>query len=121
MLERIFSEHFRVEEKVVKAKVAKELNASSLQSPDDLEATYREKGNKSYEGYVANLTETCDPDNSLQLITKVQVASNHTENAELLVETLPVMKERTDLDTLYTDGGYSSPNADQTLQDNQIE
>ena len=103
------------------SKDEKELSASSLQSPDDLEATYREKSKKSYKGYVANLTETCDPDNPLQLITKVQVASNHTEDAELLVETLPDLKERTDLDTLYTDDGYGSLDADQTLQDNQVE
>lgn len=121
MLMRVFGEHFRVEEKAIKVKEGKELSATSLQSPDDLEATYREKGKKSYKGYVANLTETCDPDNDLQLITKAQVASNHTEDAELLVEAIPDLKERTDLDTLYTDGGYGSPDVDKTLQDNQIE
>jgi hypothetical protein len=130
MFERVFGEHFRVEEQALKTKTDKELSASSLQSPDDLEATYREKSRKSYKGYVANLTETCDPDNPLQLtpalaagasVTKVQVASNHTEDAELLVEALPELKERTDLDTLYTDGGYGSPAADQTLRDNQVE
>jgi len=121
MFERVFGEHFRVEEKVLKTKIDKELSASSLQSPDDLEATYREKNKKSYKGYVASLTETCDPDNPLQLITKVQVASNHTEDAELLVEALPDLKERTDLDTLYTDGGYGSSAVDQTLREAQIE
>jgi hypothetical protein len=121
MFERVFSEHYRVEEQALKTKIDKELSASSLQSPDDLEATYREKSKKSYKGYVANLTETCDPDNDLQLITKVQVASNHTEDAELLVEALADLKERMDLDTLYTDGGYGSPAADQTLQDKQVE
>jgi hypothetical protein len=121
VLERVFSEHFKVEEKVLKVKIGKELSASSLQSPDDLEATFRRKNKKSYKGYVVNLTETCDPDNALQLITKVQVASNNTEDADLLVEALPNLKERTDLKTLYTDGGYGSPVADQTLQDNQVE
>ncbi|MDP2381074.1 MAG: transposase, partial [Pseudohongiella sp.] len=121
MFERVFGEHFRVEEKVLKIKIDKELSASSLQSPDDLEATYRQKNTKSYKGYVANLTETCDPENPLQLVTKVQVASNHTEDAEMLVEALPNLKERTGLDTLYTDGGYGSSNADQILQDNQVE
>ena len=121
MLERVFGEHFRVEEKVVKTKVAKELSASSLQSPDDLEATYREKGNKSYKGYAANLTETCDPENDLQLITKTQVASNSVDDAKLMEEALPNLKERTELETLYTDGGYGSPSADQTLRDKQVE
>jgi hypothetical protein len=121
VLERVFSEHFRVEEKVLKTKVGKELSASSLQSPDDLEATYRQKNKKSFRGYVANITETCDPENELQLITKVLVASNNIDDAQLLVEDLPNLKVRTDLDTLYTDGGYGSPDADLTLQDNQVE
>jgi len=83
--------------------------------------TYRQKNNKSFRGYVANLTETCDPENPLQLVTKVQVASNHTDDAKLLVEALPNLKERTELDTLYTDGGYGSTDADKTLQDHQVE
>ena len=121
MLERVFGEHFRVEETVVKTKVAKELSASSLQSPDDLEATYREKGNQSYKGYVANLTETCDPENKLQLITKAEVAPNCVDDAKLMEKDLSNLKERTDLETLYTDGGYGSPDADQTLRDHQVE
>lgn len=121
MLERVFGEHYRVEEKVVKTKVAKELSASSLQSPDDLEATYREKGNKSYKGYVANLTETCDPENKLQLITKAEVAPNSVDDAKLMERDLSNLKERTNLKTLYTDGGYGSPDADQTLRDHQVE
>ena len=121
MLMRVFGEHFRVEEKVLKIKEGKELSANSLQSPDDLEATYRQKNNKSFQGYVANLTETCDAENPLQLVTKVQVAANHTDDAEMLVEALPNLKERTDLATLYTDGGYGSPDADKTLLTNQVE
>jgi len=121
ILERVFGEHFRVEEKALKTKIGQELSASSLQSPDDLEATYRQKGLREYIGYVANITETCDPDNPLQLITQVQVAPNNTEDAELLVEALPNLQARTELATLYTDGGYGSAEADQALQDNQVE
>jgi hypothetical protein len=57
----------------------------------------------------------------LQLVTKVQVASNHTEDAKMLVEALPNLKERTDLDTLYTDGGFGNPDADKILETNQVE
>lgn len=121
MFMRVFGEHFWMEEKVLKFKLDKELSASSLQSPDDLEATFRKKNKKSFRGYVANLTETCDPKNDLQLVTKVQVASNHTEDAKMLVEALPNLKERTELDTLYTDGGYGSPDADKILQTNLVE
>lgn len=118
---KVFDEHFRVEEKMLKTKTGKELSASSLQSPDDLEATYRLKNKKSYKGYVANLTETCDPENELQLITKVQVASNNIEDAQMLVEALPNLKERTEIDTLYTDGGYGSSQADKSLLKHDVE
>ena len=121
MMARVFGEHFRVDERELKIKTNKELSASSMQSPDDLEATYRQKGRKTYKGYVANLSETCDPENEIQLITKVQVAPNHAEDAALLVEALPNLKERTALERLYTDGGYGSEEADKILQAHQVE
>jgi hypothetical protein len=81
VLERVFGEHFQIEEQVVMAKSANDLSAQSLQSPDDQEATYREKYGQKYQGYSANLTETCDPENPLQLITKTQTAPNRTDDA----------------------------------------
>jgi len=106
VLERVFCDHFRVEGEAGKTKANQELSATSLQSPDDLEATYRQKGGTSYHGYVANLSETCDPRNPLQLITKVQVAPNATDDSRLLAEALPNLKRRTELKTIYTDGGH---------------
>jgi len=120
VLERVFGEHYYLEEQAVQVKTGDQLSASSLQSPDDLEATYREKAGRSHQGYVANLTETCDPDNSLQLITKVQVEPNNTDDARMLVEALPNLKERTNLDTIYTDGGHGSPQADEALTEHQV-
>jgi Transposase domain (DUF772) len=117
VLERVFNDHFRIEGTTTKAKAHSELSASSLQSPDDLEATFRQKRTTGYLGYVANLTETCHPENKLQLITKVQVASNHTNDPCLLVEALPNLKRRTNLDTLYTDGGHTGPGPDAILNE----
>ncbi|MEZ4609271.1 MAG: hypothetical protein R2838_03270 [Caldilineaceae bacterium] len=37
------------------------------QSLDDLDASYRQKNGQGYRGYVASLTETCDPENDVQL------------------------------------------------------
>ncbi|HAF48734.1 MAG TPA: hypothetical protein DCL08_05770, partial [Anaerolineaceae bacterium] len=68
-----------------------------------------------------NITETCDPENDLQLVTKVQVAPNNIDDTKLLAEALPELKERTDLDTLYTDGGYGSPEMDEALAEEQVE
>ncbi len=121
MLERVFGEHFQLEQQGVVTKPNQALSATSLQSPDDLEATYREKQGKGYQGYVANLSETCDPQNPLQLITKIQVASNHVDDSQLLAEALPDLKKRTALDTLYTDGGHGGPDSDTVLQEQQVE
>jgi hypothetical protein len=121
VLARVFGEHFLVAQRAVVTKPNKDLSATSLQSPDDLEATYREKGGQGYRGYVANLSETCDPENKLQLITKVQAAPNATDDSQLLAEALPNLKERSDLETLYTDGGHGGPEADPVLQQQQVE
>jgi len=121
VLERVFGEHFQVKETAVETKPNETLSAASLQSPDDLEATNRNKRGQSYQGYVANVTETCDPDNPLQLITKVQTASNTTDDSQLLTEALPDLKERTGLETIYTDGGHGGPNADKALQEQHVE
>jgi hypothetical protein len=121
VLRRFFENHFRLEKRVVQPKSNQELRADSLQSVDDLEATYRRKGSNEYKGYVANLSETCDPDNALQLITKVQVAPNNTNDRTLLLEALPDLKERTGLETLYTDGPYTGPEIDPALELHQVE
>jgi hypothetical protein len=120
VLERVFREHYRLEKSDVVPKAQKELGACSLQSPDDWEATIREVGSGLKQGYVANLAETCDPENPFQLITKIQVAPNNVDDGKLLLQALPNLAQRTDLDTLYTDGGYGGAALDQSLTDKGI-
>jgi hypothetical protein len=120
VLERIFMENFHLIEENVSPKENQELASDSLQSLDDLEASFRTKGQNHYKGYVVNVTETCEQENDLQLITKVQVAPNNTDDSKLLIEALPDLTERTNLDTLYTDGGHGSPSADMALQTHNI-
>ena len=120
VLERVFSEHYRMDKSEVVPKAQKELGANSLQSPDDWEATIREVGSGLKQGYVANLAETCDPENPFQLITKIQVAPNSTDDGKLLLQALPNLAQRTDLDMLYTDGGYGGAKLDQALTDNGV-
>lgn len=122
VVQRFFDENFQVvENESVQAKDSKELGSGCLQSLDDLEASYRQKGSHFYKGYVVNVSETCDNENPLQLITQVQVTSNNVEDADLLIEALPELKERMPLDTLYTDGGFGSPEADLLLIEHQVE
>jgi hypothetical protein len=116
-LKRVYEEHFVEVERDIRPKMGRELSASSLQSPDDWEATYRHKGGQGYQGYVTNLTETCHPDNDLQLILKVQTEANTADDAQMLVDALPNLKARTEVDELYTDGGYNSEAVDEVLMD----
>jgi len=121
VLRRVFEEHFVVEKSRLRPKEGDELSASSLQSPDDWEATYREKRGKGHVGYVANASETCNPENPFQLTVKVQTESNDTDDAAMLDEALPELRERSDLEQMYTDGGYNSPDVDETMRDQQVE
>lgn len=121
VLERVFQEHFVVDEATLRPKEGEELTASSLQSPDDWEATYRQKRGEGHRGYVANATETCHPENEFQLIVKVQTESNNTDDAAMLDEALPELEERTDVDEMYTDGGYNSPDVDETMREHEVE
>ena len=117
---RVFGEQFRVEEGAIIIKSGKELCGSMLQSPDDLEATYRKKGGESARGYVANITETCDPENELQLVTAVSVQANVTDDQKLLAEDLRSLNERTDIEEVITDGGYTGSAAAEALETHQV-
>jgi hypothetical protein len=110
MLERVFHEHFVVEQDTrLRLKQGKELSADSLQSPDDPDASFRRKRGKEYTGYAVNVTETCDPDNPVQLIVQTQTQRNTVDDPTLLTNDLPVLTERYDVEELNTDGGYNNP------------
>jgi len=55
------------------------------------------------------------------LINKVQVEPNNTDDAAMLVEALPDLGERTDVEQIYTDGGYNSPDVDEAMREPRIE
>ena len=120
VLGRIFAENFNLLESGPRAKENTEITSACLQSVDDLEASYRTKGSGHYKGYVANITETCDPENEIQLITKVQVAPNNVDDGQLLAEALPNLKERTAVEIMITDGGYGSEVSDDALQEQEV-
>jgi hypothetical protein len=121
ILARVFAEHFILEDDGPRLRTGDELGSGNLQSPDDTGATFRVKRGEGYQGYVTNVTETCDPDNDIQLIVKVQTASNTADDAQMLNHAIPNLVARTDVDEVYTDGGYNSPVTDKILQEYHIE
>lgn len=121
VFERVYTEHFTVVSDKIRIKDAKELSSSSLQSPDDLEATFRSKNGKKHQGQVVNVCETANPQNELNLITDVSVDANNTDDSELLNDRIEEITEKTpDLKELHTDGAYGSVENDRTLEEQGI-
>ena len=120
LLVRVFHEHFVLDTTGLRVKQGAELRGDTLQSPDDPDATYRFKQGQAYRGYAANLTETCDPTNPVQLILAVQVAPNVVDDGKLLADVLPRLVERTDIEELYVDGGYNGPPVDNLLRRHRV-
>jgi hypothetical protein len=119
--QRFLEENFKLVATQVQAKSNQEIEAGCLQSVDDLEASYRVKNNHAFKGYVANLSETCDPSNGLQLVTQASVAPNRTSDVELLKADLPAIQARMELKLLVNDGQYLGPQVDQALRTGQVQ
>ena len=121
IFERVYQEHFEVVSDKILVRDSKTLNGSILQSPDDLDATYRSKNGKHFRGQSVNVTETAHPENALNLITDVAVCSNNTDDSEILNKRIEGMKTKTeDLSELHTDGAYGSAANDEKMESHKI-
>jgi hypothetical protein len=121
IFERVYTEHFTVVDETITIKDSKELDGSTLQSPDDIDATYRKKRTEHYKGQSVNVTETANPDNELELITDVAVRSNNTDDSEILNDRLePIVEKTPDLEELHTDGAYGSEANDKKMEELEI-
>jgi hypothetical protein len=118
IFDRVYSEHFTVVNDTIEVIAAQELSSHILQSPDDVDATYRQKRDQESRGHSIHVNETAHPDNQLNLITDVEVAANNTDDSKILNARLENMVEKTsDLDELHTDGGYGSEENDNKMEE----
>lgn len=117
ILERVYREHFSIVEEKVEVVPNKDLHSGILQSPDDLEATYRKKRGEGSRGQSVNMAETCNPDNQLNLITDVSVNPNNKDDSVVLNARIDRIKEKTpDLKEIHTDGAYGSESNDEKME-----
>jgi hypothetical protein len=115
---RVFEEHFTTANGKVAARPSGELHSGCLQSPDDEDATYRKKRGVGYRGQILTATETCNPENALQLITDVHVTANNRDDSDELYDRLDGIKEKTpEIAVLHTDGGYGSEENDTKMEE----
>jgi hypothetical protein len=119
--ERVYAEQFRVVQQKVEIKPPEQISSSSVQSPDDLDATYRNKNVKDIRGQSINIVETAHPENPLNLITDVSVNPANKDDSKMLNERLDTLKEKTpDLEELHFDGAYGSPENDREFEQHEI-
>jgi hypothetical protein len=121
IFERVYHEHFTVIKDKVQVKPGEELNGAILQSPDDIDATYRKKNGPHFRGQSVNVTETASPENDVNLITDIAVCPNITDDSAILNDRLKQIKEKTpDLNELHTDGAYGSEQNDEDMEELKI-
>jgi hypothetical protein len=111
LIRRVFADQYRVSsaQKEVLPKPSAEIDANSLQSVHDEDATFRRKGDQKVKGYSVNLTETCN-DAGLNLITDVDVQKATVPDTEFVQPAI----ERTQhvvgaVQAVSMDGAYNSP------------
>jgi len=128
IFERVYHEHFKeLKDKdsahlfAIELRSQEELSSGILQSPDDLEATYRTKRKESYKGYVGLGVETCHPDNAINLVTQVDLATNNTDDSVVLVDNIEKLVEKTpDIKEMHQDGGFGSEDMDKKAKKHGI-
>ena len=117
LLHRVFNEQYKVEDGKVILRNRKEIAADSLQSPDDPDATYRDKNGKKTKGYSTNITETLpekdDKGNTVKpsLIVGAQTEPASTADNSFVEEAVKTSQEVTGdkVEEIFADGAYQGP------------
>lgn len=105
----VFTDHFTMVDQKIEIKPPDQLKSDSVQSPDDLDAAYRKKNNKSGKGQSINIVESAAPSNPIQLLTDVAVNPLNQDDNCVLHKRLDRLKEKTpSLDELHHDAAYGS-------------
>jgi len=118
IFERVYTEHFTLVEQKVTVKSPDQLHSGCVQSPDDVDATYRDKNGKTSKGQAINMTETAHPDNPINLVTDVAVNPNNIDESQVLGERLDNINQKTpDLEELHFDGAFGSSDNDAKFEE----
>lgn len=96
------------EDKTIDLNESKEISSSSMQNPADPDATYRKKNNTACQGYALHATETCSPENKIQLVMDVELTANNVDDAAVLAGKIGEYKKESGLEVIIGDGGFVS-------------
>ena len=102
-LVRVFEEQFEMNDG--KAEFRKKTNGKILLNPSDRDAEVGHKG----VGYQAQISETCSPENPVQMIVTAKVEGASSQDQASFSDVVEKLKEEDHLpETLFADKGYGS-------------
>jgi len=109
-LRQVFEQQYEVIENTVLLLPKQQIKATSIQSPQDTDCHFRQKGDEQIKGYSINVTETCSPDNDLNLITDVTVESSSFADCDYVKPAVQATQQIVSqpIETLNSDGAYHS-------------
>ena len=122
-LKTVFSEQYKVlENRQIELIPNKEVSAKSVQSPHDTDCDFRSKTGKKTKGFSHNITETCDTDNAVNLITDVQVEVATTADNDFIKPAVKNSQEilSDKIENIHADGAYNSKDNQTFTEENDI-
>ena len=128
-LKTVFEQQYSVsKDKVVLPLENEKISATSIQSPHDTDAHYRDKDGNKVKGYSINITETCDQPQGedqplLNLITDTQVAVVSTPDNAFLQPALDNTQAivPNSIKQVYADGAFNSTKNQEYCQNKDID
>jgi len=122
-LRRVFNEQYQLVDDEVSTRSKHEISATSVQSPHDTDCHYRNKDGNQVKGYSINITETCNSENAINLITDVIVEAVSAADCEFLQSAIESTQEVvcTEIETVNADGAYHSVANQDYCKENDID
>lgn len=121
VFERVYTEQFTIVEDKITVKSPDQIHSGTVQSPDDLDATFRDKNGQQSRGQSINVTEIAHPTNAINLLTDIAVNPNNVDDGKILGKRIDKLKRKTaDLDELHFDGTYGNSDNDKKFEQYHI-
>ena len=123
ILGRVFQEQYIENEDRILPRCKEEIQSSTIQSPHDTDCHYRNKDGNQVKGYSINIAETCDSDDSFNLITNVIVDVASAADCEFLQSAIEATQEIVSAKpkTANVDGAYHSVENQNYCKENEID
>ena len=120
---RVFNDQYQVVNKVVSVRPRKEISSSSVQSPYYIDCQYRRKDEQKVKSYSINVTETCDSDDSFNLVTNVLFDTSDAADCDFSQTAIEETKEIVTgtIATTNADGAYNSTENQDYYEENEID